>query len=173
MTYARCSSLRFLAAGTRRLSKATSPRCPGGRAENRPSPPEKSFAEAGAGPRPRGGAVGARARACMTRAFLRCRVGPQLARHQPAPSLAAASPGRRPRQEAALECPDQALEFAHTLVQGGVLGVQPGERRGGRLGARLPPAGDPAPRGADALRAATLRPAHSTRFCVSPDPAAM
>jgi hypothetical protein len=64
--------------------------------------------------------------------------GPQLARRQPAPSLAAASPGWRPRQEAALECPDQALEFAHTLVQGGVLGVNPDERGGGHLGARLP-----------------------------------
>ena len=89
--------------------------------------------------RPRGARPGAGA----VRAFLRCRAGPQLARRQPAPSLAAASPGWRPRQEAALKCLDQALEFAHTLVQGGVLGVNPDERGGRRLGARLPPTGDP------------------------------
>ncbi len=95
-----------------------------------------------------------RARACVARAFLPCRAGPQFARRQPAPSLAAASPGWRPRQEAALECPDQALELGHPLVQGRVLSLEAGERGSRRLGARLPPAGDPAPRGADALQAA-------------------
>ena len=77
------------------------------------------------------------------------------ARRQPAPSLAGASPGRRPRQEAALERPDQALELAHALAQGRVLVLELGERGGRRLGARLPPAGDAAPGGTDPLRAST------------------
>ena len=51
--------------------------------------------------------------------------------------------------------PDEPLELAHALAEGRVLGLQPGDRGGGRRGARLPPAGDAAPRRTDPLRAST------------------
>jgi hypothetical protein len=105
----------------------------------------------------------------VARAFLRCRVGSQLVRRQPAPSLAAASPGWRPRLETALECPDQALELAHTLAQGRVFGLEAGECGGRRrLGTRLPPPGDAAARGADALRAAARQEAAADRAQTGP-----
>jgi hypothetical protein len=56
--------------------------------------------------------------------------------------------------EALLESSDQALELGHALTEGGVLGLVPGDLAGGLEGARLPPASDAAPGGADLLGAA-------------------
>ena len=120
-----------------------------GAAENRPSPPQKFLAEAGRVPDP-GGAHPGRAGARGAR-VLRCRAGQQLARRQSVPSLAAASPGWRPREETTLESPDHALELGHPLAQGRVLSLEAGECGGRRLGTHLPPPGDAAPGGADVL----------------------
>ena len=48
-----------------------------------------------------------------------------------------------PSDRLPLELPDQALALADALAQGRVLRLEPGERGGRRLGARLPPTGDP------------------------------
>jgi hypothetical protein len=61
------------------------------------------------------------------------------------------------RPEARLQLPDEALELADPLPEGGVLGVEPGDRGGGLVGPCLPPAGDAAPGRADALRSAARR----------------
>jgi hypothetical protein len=90
---------------------------------------------------------------------------PPLPRRSPArpppvgaePGLAAASSCWRACQETALELPDETLELVDTLTQGRVLGSEVGERRGGLIGARLPPAGDSAPRGTDARPAAARK----------------
>jgi hypothetical protein len=119
-------------------------------------PPHKStlltvkfFGGGGAGPRPWRG----RDRDAWAGALLRSR--------------RLAWSGRRvtgaPRQEAVLKCPDQALELAHALAQGRVLGLELGKRGARRLGARLPPLGDAAPRGADTLRAAACQGAAADR----------
>jgi hypothetical protein len=59
-----------------------------------------------------------------------------------------------PSAKATLELAHQPLELAHALAEGGVLGLQPGEGRGGLVGPRLPPAGDAAAGRANALGAA-------------------
>ena len=63
-------------------------------------------------------------------------------------------PALRRRPKATLELPDQTLKLAGALAEGRVLGVQPGDRGHGLGRARLPPAGDATPGGADALRTA-------------------
>jgi hypothetical protein len=77
---------------------------------------------------------------------------------------AAASPALCCRPEEGLDLSDQALELAHAPTEGRVLSLEAGERRGGLIGARLPPGGDAAPGRADPLRA-------STRQRPSTDPA--
>jgi hypothetical protein len=89
---------------------------------------------------------------CRSGSPSRCRIRPNDLRQfldRRRPREAAAALRRRP--QAALELPDQALELGHPLAQGGVLGVEPGDRGPGLTGPSLPPSGDAAPRGADPL----------------------